>query len=66
MTLLHYASDGGHHDTVRVLLEHHSDVKTRDDVGTCTNMYISLVVSATHMILNQSDRCLYIDHMTAL
>ena len=30
---LHYASEGGHHDTVRVLLERGADPNTRDKVS---------------------------------
>ena len=32
-TALHYASEGGHHDTVRVLLERGADPSTRDKVS---------------------------------
>ena len=32
-TALHYASRGGHHDTVRVLLERGADPNTRDKVS---------------------------------
>ena len=32
-TALHYASGGGHHDTVRVLLERGADPKTHDEVS---------------------------------
>ena len=32
-TALHYASGGGHHDTVRVLLERGADPNTRDKVS---------------------------------
>ena len=32
-TALHYASEGGHHDTVRVLLESGADPNTRDKVS---------------------------------
>ena len=32
-TALHYASEGGHHDTVRVLLERGTDPNTRDGVS---------------------------------
>ena len=31
-TALHYASESGHHDTVRVLLERGADSNTRDKV----------------------------------
>ena len=33
MTALHYASGGGHHDTVRVLLERGADPNTHDKVS---------------------------------
>ena len=40
-TALHYASEGGHHDTVRVLLERGADPNTRDKVsGTCVDIFI--------------------------
>ena len=32
-TALHYASKGGHHDTVRVLLERGVDLNTHDKVS---------------------------------
>ena len=32
-TALHYACEGGHHDTVRVLLERGADPNTRDEVS---------------------------------
>ena len=32
-TALHYASEGGHHDTVRVLLEKGADLNTHDKVS---------------------------------
>ena len=32
-TALHYANEGGHHDTVRVLLERGADPNTRDKVS---------------------------------
>ena len=32
-TALHHASEGGHHDTVRVLLERGADPNTRDWVS---------------------------------
>ena len=32
-TALHYASKGGHHETVRVLLERGADPNTRDRVS---------------------------------
>ena len=32
-TALHYASEGGHHDTVRVSLERGADPNTRDKVS---------------------------------
>ena len=32
-TALHYASEGSHHDTVRVLLERGADPNTRDKVS---------------------------------
>ena len=32
-TALHYASEGGHHDTVRVLLERGADPNTHDKVS---------------------------------
>ena len=33
MTALHYASKGGHHDTVKMLLTREADPNTRDDVS---------------------------------
>ena len=38
-TALHYASGGGHHDTVRVLLERGADPNTRDKVSGVKIMY---------------------------
>ena len=32
MTALHYASEGGHHDTVKVLLERKADPNRQDKV----------------------------------
>ena len=32
-TVLHYASEGGYHDSVRVLLERGADPNTRDKVS---------------------------------
>ena len=38
-TALHYASEGGHHDTVRVLLEREADPNIRDLVSGVYIMY---------------------------
>ena len=37
-TALHYASEGGHHDIVRVLLEREADTSTRDWVSNLFNL----------------------------
>ena len=36
-TALHYASKGGHHDTVTVLLERGADPNTHDEVSGCVD-----------------------------
>ena len=36
-TALHYASEGGHHDTLRVLLERGADPNTKDWVSMLKN-----------------------------
>ena len=38
-TALHFASEGGHHDTVRVLLKGGADSNTRDEVSGMYIMY---------------------------
>ena len=46
-TALHYASEGGHHDTVRVLLERGAEPNARDKV---TNVWVCIMLLGVQYI----------------
>ena len=60
MTALHLAADGGHADTVKLLLENGADIKAMDKVSHCEYVYVHANCSTKYSTYYAMLYCEYI------